>query len=512
LEVTVRTTLLLIFAGGLACATAPTSSKLSSGRSNAIKDRAANAQSGLQKRRSGSTAAQRRKELGKRPAALDTLRPRKERPKAMPAPAAKKAKPRQKPAWVVNAPSSDGTWIYGYGSANANAADGRVGSEAMGESSLAWNTARDRAYSEVASQLKVRVIATAKDFQGRYQIDGKVTEVSHFSEAISSHVDTSLEGVELHDRWAEKGRVHVLARFDKAAFDARMAERWAALRAELEARVGEAEAALAKGDRLAALAAALRAAVAQRNLFDVPVQVGDRLATVVIERLVRDASQGMTVQASAATTGRSGQPVAGISVTLRDSGIGLNGAPIRFALRRGAGLDPVVVDTQDGIARLAAPTLWGTQASLAAELALDVLAGVARGDHAWLRGRYGASLRGLRGGMSIRLEPLPVAVKGQFPQALLEGLSGHLGLRVSSSAEWVVSGGLDDMGCKDLSMRRSCKVGGSVTLREVGGARREVSLTLTRRGTHSDDARARAQAERRLIKRLAKGLAERLAQ
>jgi hypothetical protein len=508
----VRTTILLTVIGGLACATAPASTKLSSSRSASIKARAAQAHRGVETRRSGSTATARRAELNKRPAALDTLRPRKPRPKAMPKAAvtAKKTKPRAKPAWVNNAPRADGTWIYGYGSASAPLAAGKSG--ITDEASVAWNTARDRAYSEVASQLKVRVIATAKDFQGRYQMGSHVTEVSHFSEAISSHVDTSLEGVELHDRYTEKGRVHVLARFNKAAFDARMAERWAALRAELEARIGEAEAALSRGEKLAALAAALRAAVAQRNLFDVPVKVGDRLATVVIERLVREASKGMTLQMSEGLTGRSGRALEGVSATLSDGGNSINGAPIRFALRRGAGLEPTVVDTVDSIASLPATTLWGTRAALTAGLALDVLAGVARSDHAWLRGRYNASLRGLRGATSIRLEPLPVALRGQVPGNLLEGLKENLGLRITSSPEWVVSGSLDDLGCKDLSMRRSCKVSGAVQMREIAGSRRAVSLTMTRRGTHSDDVLASAQAERRLIKRLAKALAERLAQ
>ena len=100
---------------------------------------------------------------------------------------------------------------------------------------------RDRAYTEIASQLKVQIKGKAKDYQAEFTQNGQTTSVSSFSEAVSSHVDASLEGVELHDRYQDEKLVYVLARFNKAELDALLLARLESLKAEVFDRIEEAQ-------------------------------------------------------------------------------------------------------------------------------------------------------------------------------------------------------------------------------------------------------------------------------
>jgi hypothetical protein len=124
---------------------------MSASKAAAIKNRAAGAHRGVKSRRAATTAKARRKELEKRPQALDTLRQRKPRPKVEPLKRADIRK--ERPGWTKNPPSADGTYIFGLGSAAY--ADEKVMDDA-------WAQARDRAYNEVASQLKVQIKGKAK--------------------------------------------------------------------------------------------------------------------------------------------------------------------------------------------------------------------------------------------------------------------------------------------------------------------------------------------------------------
>ena len=119
-------------------------------------------------------------------------------------------------------------------------------------------------------------------------------------------MDASLEGVELHDRYQDKKLVYVLARFNKAELDALLLARLESLKAEVFDRIEEAQGHLAKGDGVNTLAAALRAVVARRNLFGMPVEVDGKQADAVIEGLVRAAAGLIRLESDEALEGTSG--------------------------------------------------------------------------------------------------------------------------------------------------------------------------------------------------------------
>jgi hypothetical protein len=143
---------------------------MSASKAAAIKNRAAGAHRGVKSRRAATTAKARRKELEKRPQALDTLRQRKPRPKVEPLKRADIRK--ERPGWTKNPPPADGTYIFGLGSAAY--ADEKVMDDA-------WAQARDRAYNEVASQLKVQIKGKAKDYQAEFTQGGTTASISSFS-------------------------------------------------------------------------------------------------------------------------------------------------------------------------------------------------------------------------------------------------------------------------------------------------------------------------------------------
>jgi hypothetical protein len=471
---------------GLACATpAPApSSRMASGKAGSIKNRAAGAHSGLKSRRAATTAKARRKELEKRPQALDTLRQRKPRPEVK---APKKAEIRkERPGWTKNPPTADGTFIYGLGSA------GYVDDTGLNS---AWNQARDRAYTEVASQLKVQIQGRAKDYQAEFSQGGKTASVSSFSEAVSSHVDATLEGVELHDRYQDKKLVWVLARFNKAELDALLLARLESLKAEVYDRIAEARASLAKGDGVNALAAALRAAVARRNLFGMPVDIDSKTADSVIEGLVRNAAGLVRIESNGGLSGTSGDQFT-LSVSVTNKGQPADGVPVRFNVVGGIAHPLRLVSTRGGRARQSSVRIFGRSPRLQAQIDLATLASVDFGENRWLKRQFGRELVALSSEIDVSLQPLGVRLDGEVEPSIVAALANRLGITTGRDSIWTVSLGINDLGCRDLSMRRTCAVEATLGLSDGKGYSYSVQRKV--RGTASDDGEASAQIEKRL--------------
>ena len=481
---------------GLACATAPApsgSSRLSASDAAAIKNRAAGAHRGVKSRRAATTAKARRKELEKKPQALDTLRQRKPRPKVEPP--KRDTIRKERPDWTKNPPPADGTYIYGLGSAAY--ADEKVMDDA-------WSQARDRAYNEVASQLKVQIKGKAKDYQAEFTQGGTTASISSFSEAVTSHVDASLEGVELHDRYQDKKLVFVLARFNKAELDALLLERLESLKAEVYDRIEEARAHIAKGDGVNALAAALRAAVARRNLFGMPVEIDGKQANAVIEGLVRQAADLIRLDSDDALSGTSGDLFDRISIRVSNNGKPASGVPVRFSVVGGVAYPLRLVSTNDGLATLTNVRIFGRTPRVRAQVDLATLASVDFRENRWLKRQFGRELNALRREVDLRLNPLAVRLDGNVDPGMLTALSQRLGITTGSDSVWLLSVSVDDLGCRDLSMRRTCSVMATLNLSNNKGvaiqARRKV------RGTATDDGEATAQIEKRLPGLLIKDL------
>ena len=477
----------MLAVGGLACATAPQpepDTRMGRGQASDIKSRAARAHQGLDRRAAATTAKARREELKKPPQALDTLERHKPRPEFKPP--VKKEIRKERPDWTKNPPGADGTYIYGLGSASYT-----------DEASLggAWTQARDRSYNEIGGQLKVEIRGRAQDYQAEFTQNGSSNAASSFSEAVTSHVDASLEGVELHDRYEDKKVVYVLSRFNKAELDAVMAARLEALKAEVLDRIEEAQAHLAKGDTPNALAASLRAAVARRNLFGMPISVGGKQVDAVIEGIVRTAAGMIRIEGAAPSGGQSGDRIEGVKISVMSNGRAADGVPIRFRLVGGAGFDNRVVATSSGAATLGAVRIFGSSPRIQAGIDLATLASVPDRENAWIKRQFGREVISLRSELDLALDARPVKVQGSLEGSMSDALSRKLGL-VAGDGAWTLQINIDEGDCRDLSMRRTCSATASMTLTGDDGfvvhANRKV------RGTAADDERAMAQVERRL--------------
>lgn len=104
------------------------------------------------------------------------------------------------PTWVSRQPIDDSFW-YGVGIADLNLDDPR-------------QVARQRAFSEIAEQLKVNIKSTLSD-----EVIARNQNFSEFSKSlIETRVDASLEYVENFDSYQGGNRQYVLARLNKPKY------------------------------------------------------------------------------------------------------------------------------------------------------------------------------------------------------------------------------------------------------------------------------------------------------
>ena len=101
------------------------------------------------------------------------------------------------PDWISRQPKDNSFW-YGIGVSNLDSDDPR-------------QTARQRAFSEIAEQLKVDIKSSLTDV-----MQANNNNFEEFSKSvIETRVDASLEFVENVDSYRDKKRQYVLARLDK---------------------------------------------------------------------------------------------------------------------------------------------------------------------------------------------------------------------------------------------------------------------------------------------------------
>ncbi len=480
--------------------------RLSKAKRDRIKARAGANFLDLEKRRKMKTKEERVRDIEENPPKPTTLRPRKEVPAPAPirtkpdsASATEPVKPRTKPAWIMQVPTADGTWVYGMGMANIEGDEGEARTQA-----------RDRAFAAIGSQLKVHVESVADSFRSSYQDEAGENLASSYDEAIRAHVDASLEGAEIHDQYSDDQYAYVLGRFNKAELDAKIAAQLAALQDVVLDQVRAAEKSLAAGDSVKALGHGLRASLALRNLFGVPFQIGGRPAEALVNDLVARAGAGLQLSAAGPGSKAVGTAMT-MSADVSADGEPVDGVPVRFKLRMGPRSPSHLVTTRSGVARVRDWRIWGRSPSLVIAVDMATLAGVDQTENSWLRMKHPGVVARLRLQMTLNLQPIRVRLSGSEPPAAFrEGLSKKLGMDLvdDSSAPWHLELALGDARCKDLSMRRTCKVSGQLIVRERGAER--VRLEVRGRGTQTDDDAATEQAEKRVGKRLVKDLRQAL--
>jgi hypothetical protein len=111
---------------------------------------------------------------------------------------------KNKPDWITRQPADDSFW-YGVGESRIKSDNPR-------------QVARQRAFSEIAEQLKVNIKSKLTDIMQATNNDFEV-----FSKTvIETRVDASLEYVENIDSYQDKNRQYVLARLDKNKYFAKI--------------------------------------------------------------------------------------------------------------------------------------------------------------------------------------------------------------------------------------------------------------------------------------------------
>ena len=192
---------------------------------------------------------------------------------------------------------------------------------------------------------------------------------------------------------------------------------------------------------------------------------------------------------------------------MSSDGGAVDGVPVRFKLRMGPRSPSHLVTTRGGTARVQGWRIWGRNPSLVVSVDMATLAGVDTAENSWLRMKHPGVVARLRLQMTLNLQPIRVRLSGSEPPvALREGLSKKLGMDLvdDASAAWHLELSMGDASCKDLSMRRTCKVRAELTVRERGAQRAQIEARG--RGTQTDDDAASEQAEKRVGKRLVKAL------
>jgi hypothetical protein len=187
-----------------------------------------------------------------------------------------------------------------------------------------------------------------------------------------------------------------------------------------------------------------------------------------------------------------------------NNGVPADGVPIAFQLIGGAGVDGRIVATQDGRASLAAQRVFGSSVRLRIRVDLATLASVAQRENAWLKRQFGREMISLGRDVAVDLASRPVTLRGEADEALRAALAKRLGLTIGTTGSWTVAVSSEDLGCRDLSMRRTCAAQGTLSLLDGGTPIASASAKV--RGTASSDDDASAQVERRLPGRLIKEL------
>ena len=225
-----------------------------------------------------------------------------------------------------------------------------------------------------------------------------------------------------------------------------------------------------------------------------PVEVDGKQADAVIEGLVRAAAGLIRLESDEALEGTSGDRFDRIQVRVTNNNQPATGVPVRFSVVGGVAYPLRLVSTSEGVATLTNVRIFGRTPRLRAHVDLATLASVDFREKSlaeaavWVR-----TLNALKREVDLRLSPLAVRLDGEVEPGMLSNLGSRLGLTAGTDSVWSLRVVVDDLGCRDLSMRRTCAVIGSLNLGNKDGVAFQVRRKV--RGTAADDDGAMAQIE-----------------
>ena len=436
---------------------------------------------------------------------------------------------RAAPAWVNSQPRMPGYYV-GIGVATDH-----------GDEAADWARARNHAYVELASTLKVHINSVITDYFREknlklYKGDNITKDASRqdssYSQDTQFFVQSTLEGVEIHDRWKDQSqnKYWMLVRLSKAEIERRLRERLQKARDKALDYVKAALRAEQRNDIGGALKGYFKAYLALREYFggvveyDIDGDGDDEVLNHAIERAVDRLATGLSWRPSdperSAVIGQGLSEPLEVVVEFGDQPV--RSLPVHFAFQRGKGTIEGQVSTgDDGSARAQVVKVFGDRkAIVAARVDAGALLDRPRETRVVLA-KFANAIERASGKFVISLEELSAYVdvseelfgrevdSGSIAAELKQRLHSELGLvftRSSRGADLEISGSASvaRADCSDFFAQRKCKARIQITVTNRLKGRQLFSKSFTRSGNGPSDREAARQALRKAGQRVAK--------
>ena len=474
-----------------------------------------------------------RGEVAPPPKALEEEPPPKKEPvvekpyKPKPVETVKVNPARAAPGWVNAQPKMPGYYV-GIGVSTSH-----------GQEEDDWARARNAAYVELASTLKVHINSVIKDYFKEnnlklYKGDNVTKDTSRtdssYSTDTSFFVDQTLEGVEIHDRWKDTKQVKywMLVRLSKAEIARRIRERLekakkkavdyvkGAISAERSGRIGE------------AFKGYFNSYLALREYFGGVVEYdvnGDKKMDVLnheIERAVHRLAADLKWQVAESKL----KAVIGsgikdpLAVTVSYKGSPVKALPVAFAFQRGTGsIEKSVSTGDDGQAAARLIKVFGEKkAILGARVDVESLV-TGRRNVAIVNAKFGKDLDRKTGKFFVELEELSVYIAiseenlgqdvnpGSIAADVKDRLHKALGVvftKSSRGADMEISGTASTGSCKDYFQQRMCTARVNVTVTDRLNNRQLFFKKYKINGSGESDEEAGREALRKAGPKIAK--------
>jgi hypothetical protein len=440
---------------------------------------------------------------------------------------------RAAPDWVNNQPKMPGYYV-GIGVATNH---GNEGDD--------WARARNAAYVELASTLKVHINGVITDYfkennlklyKGDNVTKDTTRQDSSYATDTQFFVDQTLEGVEIHDRWKDTKAIKywMLVRLSKAEIARRLREKLekarkkaldyvkAGIKAEKDGRVAD------------AFKGYFHSYLALREYFGGVVEYdvdGDGKPDVLnheIERAVTRLASSMDWKVEEPNL----KAVIGsgienpLAVTVSFKGNPVNSLPVAFAFQRGTGsIEEKVTTGNDGLASARVIKIYGEKkAILGARVDVDALVSGQR-DAKVVLAKFGKDLDRKTGKFFVELEELSIYINieeenlgeevkpGSIATDVKDKLSKALGVVFTGSsrgADMEIKGVATTGSCSDFMGQRMCTARVNVTVIDRLKNRQLFSKKYKIKGNGENDEEAGLAALRKAGPRIAKKIIEQM--
>jgi hypothetical protein len=434
---------------------------------------------------------------------------------------------RKAPAWTRSQPRMPGYYV-GIGISTSH-----------GDEARDWDRARNHAYVELASTLKVHIHSAITDYFKEnnlklYDKDNLTKDVtrqdSSYAKDTQFFVSQTLEGVEIHDRWKDvaQEKYWMLVRLSQAEIARRIRERLEKARKKALDHVRAAVAAESQGRIGAAFSGYFKSYLALREYFGGVIEYdmdNDGKKDVLnhqIERAVRRLASGLDWQVEkdelTAVNGSGLLEPLRVLVTYAQQPV--KSFPVNFSFQRGKGsVESQVSTDSSGLAQARLVKVFGRKkAILTARVDVASLVDSAQ-DSRIVQAKFNSSLGAKTGKFYVSLEELSAHIHiveellgeevkpGSVAVDVKDRLHAELGLvftKTKRNADLVIEGKASVGSCTDFFAQRQCTARVTVTVSDERKNRQLFSNKYKVRGNAGNDKEAGRVALSKVGKRLAK--------